>query len=389
MGHVKSAIGYSTKANTADAVDEALKNARAALGVQPGLCFLTATVDHAAAAVDAGVRARLGAVPLHGITTSLGLLTSKGVQSDVVGVLLFGGDDAVRFGVGSATIDKDARASGNQAARELQQRGGGTPKVIFVNASPGLEEDVLAGVAEVLPGVPAWGGSAADHAIAGQWSVFTDRGPEKNAVSLAGFFGDVKVGGAFVAPYRPSGPKAVVTAAHDRRLETLGGESAAKVLDGWLGGTVATQVKNGGNVLAQTALKPIARYGTNDHWITIHPAHIHKDGTVDVFARVSVGDEVCAMEATGDELLAALAGLAARAEKDGGFKPGEAQSAFLIHCAGCAAALGDRVDVGVRALGDKLGGVPVFGLCTFGEQGYVKGVGNLHQDLSLALVLIG
>ncbi len=31
--------------------------------------------------------------------------------------------------------------------------------------------------------------------------------------------------------------------------------------------------------------------------------------------------------------------------------------------------------------------VPMLGLCTFGEQGHIPGLGNVHQDLSLGLTL--
>jgi hypothetical protein len=28
-------------------------------------------------------------------------------------------------------------------------------------------------------------------------------------------------------------------------------------------------------------------------------------------------------------------------------------------------------------------------MCTFGEQGFIPGLGNVHQDLSVSLLLIG
>ena len=40
-------------------------------------------------------------------------------------------------------------------------------------------------------------------------------------------------------------------------------------------------------------------------------------------------------------------------------------------------------------LGPRLGSAPLLGLCTFGEQGFVPGIGNLHQDLSVSLLLLG
>ncbi|MEO1175099.1 MAG: hypothetical protein AAFX94_24050, partial [Myxococcota bacterium] len=61
--------------------------------------------------------------------------------------------------------------------------------------------------------------------------------------------------------------------------------------------------------------------------------------------------------------------------------------AFLIYCAGCAGAVGPALDRGVAEWASRLPGVPLMGLCTFGEQGFVPGHGNRHGNLSVGLVL--
>ncbi len=43
----------------------------------------------------------------------------------------------------------------------------------------------------------------------------------------------------------------------------------------------------------------------------------------------------------------------------------------------------------LAALRSRLGDVPVLGFCTFGEQGVIPGLGNVHSNLSVALVLAG
>jgi hypothetical protein len=63
------------------------------------------------------------------------------------------------------------------------------------------------------------------------------------------------------------------------------------------------------------------------------------------------------------------------------------KGAALIFCAGCAGALGSRIDEGLKTFSRLLPGVPMLGLCTFGEQGFIPGLGNVHQDLSLSLTL--
>jgi hypothetical protein len=332
-------------------------------------------------------------VALHGVTTSLGVLTPSGVRnsgSGAVAVMLFGGEPG--SALVASSLEKEGRKAGEAAAQALvRQAGGKQPKMILFNASPGLEEDMLLGIASVCPNVPCQGGSAADHAIAGQWSVFTHEGPVPAGVSLLGIFGEVQLGTALSTPYAPTGTTAKATGTEGRTLMTLDGQPASQVLGRWLEGAIDHQVRSGGNILAQTALRPIAvRRGTGsgDHYVTVHPAQVHPDkGTVDVFARIEPGDEVCLMSGSPEALVSEVAHLIDAALEQGGLTTKDVKGAALIFCAGCAGALGSRIDEGLRTFSRLLPGVPMLGLCTFGEQGYIPGLGNVHQDLSLSLTL--
>ena len=266
--------------------------------------------------------------------------------------------------------------------------------MLLLTASPGAEEDVIAGLDEVFPGVPAYGGSAADHAIAGQWSTFSDVGAHQNGVAVAALFGDVKVGGAFVAPYQPTTTMAVVTAAEGRKIQTLDGQLAATVLGQWVGDSISDQVENGGVVLAQTALSPLAlrrTVGNVTHDIPTHPFQIvQPEGAVGVFALPTVGDTVCLLKGTVESLTGHLDTLIAKAMADGKLTGETVAGGLLIYCAGCAGAVGAELHDALRKhLGKHLPNAPVLGLCTFGEQGYVPGLGNAHQNLSLSLALFG
>jgi hypothetical protein len=332
-------------------------------------------------------------VALHGVTTSLGVLTPAGVRNEghgAVAVMLLGGAPGTAF-VASST-EADGRRAGEAAARELVRKAGGRmPRMILFNASPGEEESMLAGIASVCPDVPCQGGSAADHAIAGQWSVFTHEGVVPAGVSLLGLFGEVRVGTALSTPYSPTGERARATATQGRTLLTLDGQPAARVLGKWMDGAIDDQMRSGGNSLAQTALRPIAvrrGVGEGEHYVTVHPAHIHADkGTVDVFARIEPDDEVCLMSGTAEGLVSEVAHLIDKSLAQGGLTVRDVKGASLIFCAGCAGALGPRIDEGLRTFARLLPGVPVLGLCTFGEQGHIPGLGNVHQDLSLSLTL--
>lgn len=387
-------VGVGDHPDIRPAVQSAVLQARAQLGrVQPQAAYITCTVDHDAAQVHAAFREVLEGVALHGVTTSLGILTPDGVRnpgSGAVAVMLVGGEPGTAFTASSQ--ETDGRKAGEAAARALvQQAGGKQPKLILFNASPGLEEDMLQGIANICPDVPCQGGSAADHTISGQWSVFTQQGPVPAGLSLLGLFGEVRLGTSLSTPYSATGTRAKATKTQGRTLKTLDGQPASQVLGQWLEGVIDRQVRSGGNILAQTALRPIAvrrSAGARDHYVTVHPAQIHAaEGTVDVFARIDPGDEVCLMSGSPEALVGEVAHLIDTALAQGGMTVKDVKGAALIFCAGCAGALGGRIDEGLRSFQRLLPGVPMLGLCTFGEQGHIPGLGNVHQDLSLSLTL--
>jgi hypothetical protein len=387
-------VGHGDAADAVKAVQAAVEQARAQLGGVPAqAAYITSTVDHEAARVHAAFREALVGVPLHGVTTSLGVLTPAGVRNEghgAVAVMLVGGAPGTAFVASSR--EAEGRRAGEAAARELVRKAGGKmPRMILFNASPGEEESMLLGIASVCPDVPCQGGSAADHAIAGQWSVFTHEGPVSSGVSLLGIFGEGRVGTSLSTPYSPRGERARVTRAQGRTLLTLDDQPAAQVLGRWLEGAIDHQVSSGGNILAQTALRPIAvrrDVGSRAHYVTVHPAQVHAaTGAVDIFARLEPEDEVCLMTGTAEGLVAEVAHLIDAALAHGDLTTRDVKGATLIFCAGCAGALGPRIDEGLRTFSRLLPGVPVLGLCTFGEQGHIPGLGNVHQDLSLSLTL--
>jgi hypothetical protein len=387
-------VGHGDAADAVKAVQAAVEQARAQLGGVPAqAAYITSTVDYEATIVHAAFRQALAGVPLHGVTTSLGVLTPAGVRNEgygAVAVMLVGGAPGTAFVASSQ--ETEGRRAGEAAARELVRKAGGKmPRMILFNASPGEEEAMLTGIASVCPDVPCQGGSAADHAIAGQWSVFTHEGPVPSGVSLLGLFGEGRVGTALSTPYRPMGERARATRTQGRTLLTLNDQPAAQVLGRWLEGAIDHQVRSGGNILAQTALRPIAvrrDVGSRPHYVTVHPAQVHADtGAVDIFARIEPEDEVCLMTGTAEGLVAEVAHLIDAALAHGNLTTRDVKGATLIFCAGCAGALGPRIDEGLRTFSRLLPDVPVLGLCTFGEQGHIPGLGNVHQDLSLSLTL--
>jgi hypothetical protein len=313
-----------------------------------------------------------------------------------IGVLLFASSDDAAFSTGSSDFAQGARQAGHKAASEIVSNGpkGKQPRLIFIAATPGNEEQVLEGIHEVLPGVPVFGGSAADHAIQGGWSIFTNDDTKREGVTLAAIFGDdVHVGAAIEGPYEPTAKQARVTAANGRTVKALDNRPATEVLHSWIGDAIADQVREGGNLLMQTALSPIgiSRSGRNGKpfHVLLHPAHAHSEGNIDLFAEAPEGSTVCLMSGTGDSLVGIVDRLVDRCLDASKLSVKDARGAFLIYCAGCAGALGNRIDEVLARLAGRLPDVPLLGFCTFGEQGHVPEIGNVHTNLSVALVIVG
>jgi hypothetical protein len=396
---IELSLGVSVLKDTKAAVEEAVARAKSKLSIAPSLAIVSLTVEHSVDVFFAAIRSELPDVPVSGLTTSLGMLGADGVTASVdgvVAVLLFASPNgSVTFDVGGSAITRGARDAGRAAAQAIAKRNvNKQPAVLLFTASPGAEEDALAGVGEVFPGVPAYGGTAADHAIAGQWCTFSNVGATRNGVVVTAFFGKVKVGGAFVVPYESMPITAIVTAAEGRKIKTLDGKPAASVLGQWVGDSIDDQVEQGGVVLAQTALSPIGirrTIGRNTYLIPTHPSQIiQPEGSVGVFTLPKVGDEVCLLKGTVESLTGGLDVLITNALANGKLSRDKVAGGVLIYCAGCAGAVGEALHDALRTyVGKGLPDVPLLGLCTFGEQCYVQGFGNAHYNLSLILVLFG
>lgn len=95
-------VGVGENADVKSACADAVRAARDGLGgAVPRAAFVTATVDHDAAQVFTAFQKELGDVPLHGVTTSLGVLAPTGVYNRGTApsaVMLFGGDAGVARG---------------------------------------------------------------------------------------------------------------------------------------------------------------------------------------------------------------------------------------------------------------------------------------------------
>ena len=383
-----SGFGVSGEESTTDAVAVAVSMAKDAIGDKPiTLAFVSSTVVRNVEEVREAFVGSLPGTPIHGITSSGAVLTGSGAIPSSVGCLLLSAepdDFAVAFD------EKD----GSKAATSLKAMMP-NPKAIFLGATPGAEEGVIEVLSNEFPGVPVFGGTAADDELTGAWSVFSSTASSETGVSLVGIGGDISFGASMVGPYTSTRKTAVATKTDGRRVLEIDGKPAADWVFDWLGDEVRDQYENGGLVLPATAQKPIAIQATpEDELITAHCAAF--GGTekfVDFFAPVPQGSTMTIMESgNGPETGYAAALNEAFDTANSMIEGSPARAGLLIYCGGMAIAVGENLNKGLTSepFSSKMKSLPCMGITCFGEQACLPSTKkNAQRNLSVGMILFG
>ncbi len=397
--HSFSAAGETTGQTLA-----ALAGRLAGANLSADLLFVFYGSDHRDAEIHVFLQERFPGVPVIGGTSSGGLLSHQGLLGPGAIGLLAVEDPEGEYGVATAPLGPDPAATARALLdRALAEAGcsGELPALVWIYQSPGQEEAVIEGLrAGIGDGCPIVGGSAADEAVEGGWRLMSGEGPIGEGLSVAVLFPSGGLSFAFQCGYEPAGASGVVTrvdapagaASRSRRILEIDGAPAAHVYDGWIGGRLAEERRLGGNVLAKTTLHPLGReVGSINgvpQYLLVHPDAVGADGTLKVFAAVSVGDRLLQM--TGSQGL--LVDRAGRVASEAASRlPGGAGSlagGVMIYCAGCRMAVGENMDAVARQVRESLAGKPFLGSFTYGEQGQVVGR-NGHGNLMISFVAFG
>ncbi|PLX92971.1 MAG: hypothetical protein C0621_08460 [Desulfuromonas sp.] len=336
--------------------------------------------------------------PVHGGTSCLGVMSSKGfcsVNGRALGALVIV-DDEGSYGVGASEIGSDPRRSAASAvlnALEKSERQGEVPAHIWVSAAPGVEEELLRGIEDVVgASVPISGGSTADNSIDGKWSQIDGQHAYKNAVVVSVFFPSFKMSQAFQGGYDPTGKEGVVTHASKRTLLKIDDRPAAEVYNEWTGGLLDGVVGEGGNALAVTTLNPIGKKvsleGQLEHYRLIHPERVMKGGGIGIFASLEEGDEVTLMEGSRQNLISRAGRVVESAINAGDFDVKDVCGGIVTYCAGCMIAVDQEMQQVALQVANSMNGKPFLGIFTFGEQGHFDANRkNIHGNLMISSVV--
>lgn len=386
--------GWSVSDSETKAVEEAISLVKMQLkNESPEFVLLFSTVGYDSEKLLSEVGRLLPDVQIYGGTSCLGVLSKDGFHAGEKGSLALLGisSEHITFGVSGVSIGDftSAREAGKAAIKSAIDKavGEGLPKIVLMTAAPGEEEEILAGIEEVIgKDVPVFGGSAADNDITGKWKQFANDQVYSNGISLAAIYTDLKIGWAVEAGYLRTENRGLVTRAGGRIIYEIDGQPAAEVYNDWTGGMVAEELETGGTVLNKATFYPIAKVLEKEgkgYTVSIHPLSISaSDHSLTVFANVEEGDEVLLMHGDWELLLNRCLTTPSKALESEGLSEEDVSFAIYDYCAGTMLAVPEeerpKMPVLIKTI---IRDVPFIGTFSFGEQGHIRGVGNYHNNL--------
>jgi len=395
--------GWSDNNDEMKAVKEAVSSVRTQLGGKsPDIAILFSTAGYDSNKVLSEVRRLLPDVQIYGGTSCLAVQTKEGFHVGGKGslALLAVATENITFGVGGASIDdfptaREAGKAAIQAAMEAAgEKGASKPKLVLMTGSVGHEEALLAGIEEVIgKDVPVLGGSAGDNYITGEWRQFTNGDVYSNGISLCAIYTDLKVGWAYEAGYLRSENRGTITRAEGRIIYEIDNRPAAEVYNEWTGGAVvADKLATGGSVLSKATFYPLAKVIKNEekeYTLSIHPLSINaSDHSLEVFVNVEEGDEVLLMHGDWELLLNRALTTPTKALESEALSKEDVSFGIYTFCAGTMLAIPEderpKMPVLVKT---AIGDAPFIGTFTFGEQGHIPGVGNVHGNLVNSMII--
>ena len=340
---------------------------------------------------------QINANALHGSTSCLGVMTNDGMSGrsgDGIGYFALWDADGA-YGTASVAIVENAKLAAQDATRAALAcagRPGEAPHLIWVSASPGQEEAIIAGIESIVgTGIPIVGGSAADNTVAGNWSIFGTDGIQSAGVQVTVLFPSTPLVSEFQSGYAPSGQAARVTRARGRRLYELDDRPAVDVYQD-LSGLVFDPAPAGEttSILSQSSFNPLGLelgdVAGVPYFLLMHAAVLHDDGSIEFFADIADDAILHIMKGAPEGLKNRAGRVAHRSKKrieDRGKKPA---GALVIYCAGCMLSITDLMDDVAAGIDKSLEGAPFLGVFTFGEQGYALNQKNSHGNLMISCV---
>lgn len=363
-------------------------------GLSSVICYFTES--YSAEALHMAFTRHLPGIPVIGCSSSRGIMTQKGVyEGPVIGIMAIYGTDLCAYG--TAILDWQREPDIPRAVSILidealihADREGEVPNLVILHGTPGNEEDIIRAIDRKFGTlVPMIGGSAADNAIDGKWELFTSQGWTGNGVAIQLIFTAKPIATGFSAGYLPTEFVGTVTRACGRFIHEIDNEPARRIYKEWISDHSSVQISDQ-YVFEHVTRFPLGRiagqvYG-KPYYKLSHPIRMTRQGALEMFTDVAIGDTVTLMYGSQQQLIERPARVVKEANSSN-YQNAPVLGCVAIVCAGAMLRLGEDIVQAQKLLTEEMGTAPFICPFTFGEQGRFIGGENAHGNLMISSVI--
>ncbi len=345
-----------------------------------------------------GLQAHFPDSAVMGASTCRGALTANGVVAFGKSNLALWGlcDEDGDYGVGFAATQGDVVAATQTALENaLRQCGreGELPDLVWMHASPGQEESVVATIDQFFGGdVLIVGGSAADETLEANWTCFAGNDIGGEGVSVAVMFSSYEISTSFQSGYLPTERTGVATRCGGRTVFEIDHQPAATVYNQWADNLVdLNETALPANVLGSSTLSPLG-IAVGDvsgipYFSLVHPETYTEDLALTFFCEVQEGDTLTLMSGSVDNIVSRPGRVANEAIFHPEAGEGDIIGGLVVFCGGCLLAVEPRAGEISEHLNESMQNSPYLGCFTFGEQGCLIGGENRHGNLMISVTV--
>ncbi len=377
------AIGHSDDVDAPDAVAEAARACRLALGGAPKAVILFASIEYDPDGIVSALRHELPEARVIGCSGDGEMSRERGLCEDSVAMLAFGGD-GLSFGSAIAErYDADSYAATDQAINEAL---GGrtdcpTAAFIFPTGLHGNVDRALRAFQDRFgPDFPVIGGTAGDHwELKECWSFGGGRWAS-DAIPVLLVWGPLEFGTGVESGWTRVGMPLTVTRAEGNIVYEIDGKPAVQAFEAQFGTSVEESI-------AELPLAVLTETGTEAYLRAVYSVD-PSTGALVMAAELPEGARVSLSNSTRERILAGARTSTSSAIASMSVAP---TAVLVISCAARKWLLGHAVQEEIKqirsGLEDAGVDVPVVGFYAFGEIGPLGGASRFHNETCLVVGL--
>ncbi len=374
------------------ALQEAIESLKAKIS-SPNILITYFTENHDARLIHQALTTAFPTTQILGCSSCQGAMSNEKFYQQNALVLWAADDELGAYGTAITQYNADnpflSAQTCIQDAITLSGREGELPALVLLHATPGCEEEVIAGIESVIgSSVPIVGGSSADNSIGGNWTVLTEAGCMNDAISLAVFYPTCLVSISFHSGYASTGETAIATKVEGREIIELDGEPAALKYSEWMD---QHQLIPHSDFFSSASLNPLGRIAGEingmPYFKLSHPYQVTSRNGIDLFSTVEQGERVYLMAGTADRLVKRAGRVIDSALELGSRQNVEPIGGLAIYCAGCMLQVKEKMPDVQQFMYNAMHQMPFALPFTFGEQGQFTGGENAHGNLMISAVL--